>query len=418
MVPSSNKIADGLLASANDGAVHDGLRLAVPAYLEAVDALVAEDRRGEARNVLAELLAAKEKRRGFFLGRREQSALGDQRARVAGTYARLIRGDAPSEGSLDTLSQLAIEFPGDYDIRIANAEGLSQAGYLLDAVDEFRTCKSMRPDDVELDVALANLFSRLGRFDDAAETLAALNVDQLRAHRGTLDEVAAAFGRSESKDPGAHAATITRFAAGYEKLLSRDKHSDALWSALTALDAAAAAAVRGRLDGKPPVHQATPVPAAETRPTPSAASAEQVATPPATPPSAPVTATPAAASAAPPAQPAPTPTPAKRPATGGLAAFAKRKALELFADSEYDAARAELERVVKMSPDVESMEMLLECYLVLDRHADAGRIGVALADAELEAGNRPGAIATLTTLSKKITDPAVEQRRVELTQST
>ena len=398
MVPSSNKIADGLLTSAHDSAVHDGLRLAVPAYLDAVDALVAEDRKSEARNVLAELLAAKEKRRGFFLGRREQSALGDQRARVAGTYARLIRGDAPSEGSLDTLSQLAIEFPSDYDIRIANAEGLSQAGYLLDAVDELRKCKSMRPDDVELDVALANLFLRLGRLDDAANTLAALSVDQLRAHRGTFDEVVAAFGRSESTDPGARAATITRIAAGYEKLLSRDKHNDGLWNALTALDAATAAVVRARLDGKPPVHQATPVLATDPSPAPDATSPQAAATHS--------------------AQPVPPATPAKRPAAGGIAAFAKRKALELFANSEYDAARAELERVVRMAPDVESMEMLLECYLVLDRQADAARVGVALADAELAAGNRPGAIATLTTLSKKITDPAIEQRRVELTQST
>ena len=70
-----------------------------------------------------------------------------------------------------------------------------------------------------------------------------------------------------------------------------------------------------------------------------------------------------------------------------------------------------------MSPDVEALEMLLECYLVLDRHDEAAQIGVQLADAELAAGNRPGAIATLTTLSKKIANPTVEQRRVELMQN-
>ena len=108
----------------------------------------------------------------------------------------------------------------------------------------------------------------------------------------------------------------------------------------------------------------------------------------------------------------------KRPAAGGLSAFAKRKALELFANSEYEAACTQLERVVKMSPDVEALEMLLECYLALERLDDAAHVGVQLADAELAAGNRPGAIATLTTLSKKVADPTVEQRRVELMQNT
>ena len=91
--------------------------------------------------------------------------------------------------------------------------------------------------------------------------------------------------------------------------------------------------------------------------------------------------------------------------------------MELFANSEYEAASVQLQRVVKMSPDVEALEMLLECYLVLDRHDEAAQIGVQLADAELAAGNRPGAIATLTTLSKKIANPTVEQRRVELMQN-
>jgi hypothetical protein len=109
--------------------------------------------------------------------------------------------------------------------------------------------------------------------------------------------------------------------------------------------------------------------------------------------------------------------PRRAAAAAGLSAFAKRKAMELFANSEYQAASTQLERVVKMSPDVEALEMLLECYLALDRHDEAARIGVRLADAELAAGNRPGAIATLTTLSKKIANPAVEQRRIDLMKS-
>jgi hypothetical protein len=128
---------------------------------------------------------------------------------------------------------------------------------------------------------------------------------------------------------------------------------------------------------------------------------------------APVNNSPDAPSAAPPPAAAP-----KIPAAaGGLSAFAKRKALELFANSEYEAAVGQLVRVVKMSPDVEALEMLLECYLVLEKHDDAVRIGVQLADAEIAAGDRSGAIATLTTLSKKIANPTLEQRRVDLLQN-
>ena len=70
MAPSNRNTADELLESAHGSAVHDGLRLAVPRYLEAVDALISEQRREEAMSILAELLSAKEKRRGFFFGNR------------------------------------------------------------------------------------------------------------------------------------------------------------------------------------------------------------------------------------------------------------------------------------------------------------------------------------------------------------
>jgi len=167
MAPSNNRVADGLLASAHDSAVHDGLRLAVPCYLEAVDALIAEDRRDEATNVLAELLVAKEKRRGFFLGKRDQNPLGNQRPSVATKYAQLTRGFAPTETSLDVLNQIAIEFPDDFDVRVANAEALRQSGYLLDALDEYKYCKTLRSGDVDLDATLGEIYRQLGRDEDA-----------------------------------------------------------------------------------------------------------------------------------------------------------------------------------------------------------------------------------------------------------
>lgn len=453
MVPSNNNSADELLASAHDSAAQDGLRQAVGLYLEAIDALVAQGRREEATTVLAGMLAATERRRGFFLGKREQSALGDQREAVANKYAQAARGALPSEGTLDVLGQIALEFPNDFDVRLANAEALLLAGYLLDALDEYKSCKAIHRVDVDLDVKLGEVYCQLGRAEDALghvrrvvseyakagndnavaelagrllefapnaydssfDALGSLKADLLANHVDELDQLAARFAGADVSDPSARASIISKLASCYEKLIVRDPSDQKLWQALTNADADAAQDLRQRMDGKAvtATSTATAAPASAAAPEPVSALVPMplpvaAATPP------------PAVDSAPDAQPAATPAPAppKVPsAAGGLSAFAKRKALELFANSEYEAAVGQLVRVVKMSPDVEALEMLLECYLVLDKHDDAARIGVQLADAEIAAGDRSGAIATLTTLSKKIADPALEQRRVDLLQN-
>ncbi len=396
MARSSNKVADDLLTSARDSAVHDGLRLAVPQYLGAVDALVAEDRKDEARGVLAEMLAAKEKKRGFLFAKREQSALGDQRQAVAVKYAQVVLGLPPTEESLETLGQLAVEFPDEIDIRLANARALADAGYLLDALDEYTYCGSHRADDADIPAAIAVLLTRLGRTADAATAFAKLSSQTLAAHRSDLAAAVELAAQTKFEDDAARAAAVSQLRSACDSI------SDAALA--SRLDAIAPKPVEPSVAEPAP---AAAVTASETAPPAPAANATAVETTPAQP-QAPPAAAPETDGVA-----AATPQ-VRRPAAGGLSAFAKRKAFELFANSEYEAAAVQLERVVKMSPDVEALEMLLECYLVLERHAEAARTGVQLADAELAAGNRPGAIATLTTLSKKIADPNVEQRRVEL----
>lgn len=433
MAPSNNKVADSLLASARDSAVHDGLRLAVPRFLGAVEALVAEGRKEDAANVLAELLAAKEKKRGFLFAKRDDNPLGPQRPAVAKRYAQLSRDAAPTETSLDTLNLIALQYPDDPDVRLSNADALKVAGYLLDALDEYKYCLTLVPDDIDLIVRLGELYSQLGRPEDAlvharnaisalhksgndagaaavserllefapgafAESFdgfASLSGDALAKNRPHFDVVVAAFIANDALDPSARSAVAARIGECFEKLIARDPSDQTLWQALGAVDPAAAAQVRRRLD--------------------QTETAEAPPPPPAAPP--PLAMLPVAPK--PPSEPVSVGTepPRRAPAAAGLSAFAKRKAMELFANSEYEAASQQLERVVKMSPDVEALEMLLECYLALDRHDEAARIGVRLADAELAAGNRPGAIATLTTLSKKIANPAVEQRRAELMKS-
>ena len=408
MARSSNKNADSLLEAARESAVQQGLRLSVPEFFEAVDALVSEDRVPEAQDVLAEMLAAKEKVRGFFLGKREQSALGKERAAVANKYARVAFGTVPTEQSLDLLNQSALEYSDDYDIRIANAEALRQAGYLLDSLDEFQTCKAMRGDAAGVDLKLADVYAQLGRFDESAEALLSVGADDLARRRAVFDGIVAAFTASDSTDNGTRKATAAKLAGSFEKLLARDPSDEALWKALSEMDPSAADEVRAQLNGVPTRSPQPIVDAASPRVVPPEREEKNV-----TPESAvaePAGSTNGAAMVEP-AQP-------KRPSVSGLASFTKRKALDLFASGEFEAASRQLERVISMSPDRDALEMLLECYLALDRHDEAARVGVQIADADVAAGNRPAAIATLTSLSKKIADPTVEQRRVELMQST
>lgn len=404
MARSNNKNADSLLEAARESAVRQGLRLSVPEFFDAVDAYVSDGRVAEAADVLAEMLAAKEKVRGFFLGKREQSALGKERAAVANKFARVVFGAAPTEQSLDVLNQSALEFADDFDIRIANAEALRQAGYLLDSLDEFQTCKAMRADAAGVDLKLADVYAQLGRFDESADALLTVGADDLVRRRAVFDGIVAAFTASDSADNAARKATAAKLAGSFEKLLARDPSDEALWKALSEMDPSAADEVRAQLSGAPtrPPQQIVEVSAARS----AATQPEQKNV---TPEPEPASATNGAATEA-------SATP-KRPSVSGLASFTKRKALDLFASGEFEAASKQLERVISMSPDRDALEMLLECYLALDRHDEAARVGVQIADADVAAGNRPAAIATLTSLSKKIADPTVEQRRVELMQS-
>jgi len=311
-----------------------------------------------------------------------------------------VFGSTPTEQSLDILNQLALEFTDDFDVRIANAEGLRQAGYLLDSLDEFQTCKSMRGDASGVDLKLADVYAQLGRFDESADALSSVDVDDLARRRAVFDGIVAAFTASDSTDNAARKVTADKFADSFERLLKRDASDASLWKALSEMDPSAADDVRARLNGQPmPVRDGAML----ANVPPAAAALQQ-------PEIRPATIVDGAAAA-------PVPAAAKRPSVSGLASFTKRKALDLFASGEFEAASRQLERVVSMSPDRDALEMLLECYLALERHDEAARIGVRIADEDVAAGNRPAAIATLTSLSKKIADPTVEQRRVDLMQS-
>ena len=153
----------------------------------------------------------------------------------------------------------------------------------------------------------------------------------------------------------------------------------------------------------PPQRPTAPPPQATVAQTPAAPPKPAEVQPPAP---APAAAQPAAA-----AEPA-------RAAAGGTAAgiknFARRKAKELYDAGDYENAVASLERVARFGADAETLQMLLTCYAQLNRPNDAKRVGMELADLEVEAGRVESAVAALTTLAKTVPDPDVLKRRSEL----
>ena len=178
----------------------------------------------------------------------------------------------------------AIEFSDDFDVRFANAEALGHAEYFLDCLDEYKFCKSLHANDVEIDVRIGELYCRLGRADEAVasvrHTLAeyakdhndaavahlavrlldfapsafeeafgafsSLNADALAKHLAELESVADAFGKSQEPDPARRSTLTGMIASCYEKLLSRDSSNQELWQKLSNIDKTAAEQAPGR----------------------------------------------------------------------------------------------------------------------------------------------------------------------------
>jgi tetratricopeptide (TPR) repeat protein len=159
--------ADRLLTTAQELSARDGLRAAVLAYMEAVDALVAEKRIAQAQTVMIDLLKAQEKKKGLF-GRTDKNPLGSERVTVGLKFAEIAPKGAPTEDALDQLGYLAQDFPDELTIRRANADALRLSGYAADAIDEYRYCAGAVPDDAEVNQHISDLYVGIGRPDDAA----------------------------------------------------------------------------------------------------------------------------------------------------------------------------------------------------------------------------------------------------------
>jgi tetratricopeptide (TPR) repeat protein len=178
--------ASSKLAKAQELAALKGLRAAIPLYVEATDALASERGYDAAVGVLADVLNAREKKRSLF-GSKQVNPLGPDRAIIAKQFAKMTRGGQVNDKLLELLSAVAVENPDDAEIRLANAEGLYRAGYIADAIDEYRYCEKLLPDDGALVARLGELYAVMSRNTEAVDHLRRGIGELMQSHH--FDEV-------------------------------------------------------------------------------------------------------------------------------------------------------------------------------------------------------------------------------------
>ncbi|HKW44067.1 MAG TPA: hypothetical protein VJN22_00335 [Candidatus Eremiobacteraceae bacterium] len=441
--------ADLLLTTAQEISSRDGLRGAVLAYLEAIDALVAEKRVAQAQTVMIDLLKAQEKKKGLF-GRTDKNPLGSERVTVGLKFAEIAPKAALSEDALDQLGYLAQDFPDELAIRRANADALRKSGYAADAIDEYRYCAGALPDDADVNQNIAELYIGIGRPDDAAGYLArALRLygkrgefDKLAAHAETLIELSPAslgdlidllspapgeslVGHVNLLDELAHRVTHAgvldasqkakareQLQALYERLVLADRSSEAAASGLEKLKADGAVTDRRRSNSAPAAEPA-PISAPEAPPVEQApVAAADVPEPAADVATAPAETAPSErAEPEPPSEPAPRKSPS---APNALAAYTRRKATDLFNAGDFAGAVMCYERLLRGGAEIESLEGAMNCYLALTRTQDAARVAVELVNAKEDAGDLDGALKTIDQIAAVSDDANFSTRRMEL----
>ncbi len=464
-------LASNKLAKAQEVAALKGLRAAVPFYLEATDALAEESRYDAAVGVLAEVLNAREKKRSLF-GSKEVNPLGPDRLTVAKQFAKLTREGQVNDSLLELLSALALENPDDPDIRLANAEGLYRAGYMADAIDEFRYCEKLIPDDGALVARLGELYAIMSRNGEAVEHLRQGIGELMQAHQ--FDDVP--FFAAKLIEVDAQAANdVQRWISSLpEDALgkSREQVSHLLDIVREkGLDDGRWSSIEQRLDGLSPKQQTSgfiqivSAPAAQLAEEPAApapqapqetASEQEAQAEPDQPvwgsqtapvstrhiawddvssvepasedemrmllgpsaqdaPADPATTMPSANGVhVAQSRPATTPKPTVAALPPGLAAFTRRKADAAFTAGDFAGAAQSFERLLKGGFDAEIAAPLLECYLGTERYAEAASLGLQLADHQADSGQLEKAVATLALILEHTADPEVARRHNEL----
>jgi tetratricopeptide (TPR) repeat protein len=457
------------LARAQEVAALKGLRAAVGLYVEATDSLAEEGRWNAAVHILAEVLNTREKKRNLF-GSREINPLGPDRILVGKQFAKLTRHAEINDSILELLGSLAVENPDEPIIRLANAEGLYRGAYMADAIDEYRYCEKLIPDDGAIQARLGELYAIMSRNAEA--------VDYLRRGIGELmqaqhfDEVPFFARKLLEASPNA-APDILRWLESLPEDAFSEKRDDILAVVDRAreagLDDARWSALEERLDALPPralVEQLTQAdkfefalePAAGESATATSEEAPEPASEPAYSSSPSIwqdgsglasasdeeirsllgapneavesaqsepalsnglsaaqqASQPASASYAPSVSIGSTQPTAAGGLPPGLAAFTRRKGDTAYAAGDFAAAASSYERLIKAVFDQDVAANLVDCYLGLQRFDDAAALGLQVADTYAEAGELEKALAVLATIMEHTANPAIERRHSEL----
>jgi tetratricopeptide (TPR) repeat protein len=469
---SSSKVA-----RAQEVAALKGLRAAVPLYVDATDALASESRWEAAVSILAEVLNTREKKRSLF-GSKEVNPLGPDRAVIGKHFAKLTRHAEMNDSILELLGALATENPDDPLIRLANAEGLYRGAYMADAIDEYRYCEKLIPDDGAIQARLGELYAIMSRNAEAVdylrrgigELMQARHFDDVPAFAKKLLEVSPQAApdvlrwlESFPEDAfSAHRADIT-------SVVDRAREAgldDARWAnieeRLAVLPARAITTTSRLSETEPQVvgEYTAPAEVAAEPPVPHEAETSLETVPPV---AEPVHASssawddvsnvepasedeirilfgaPAETSETRQSQPAspnglsaggkPAPaTPGYTPSVSigstqptaagglppGLAAFTRRKGDTAYAAGDFAGAAASYERLMKAVFDRDVAANLVECYLGLERFDDAVALGLQLADNYAEGDELDKALSMLAMIMEHTSNPAVEQRHSEL----
>jgi len=464
--------ASNKLAKAQEVAALKGLRAAVPLYVEATDALAAEKRYDAAVGVLTEVLNARDKKRSLF-GSKQVNPLGPDRAVIAKQFAKMTRGGQVNDTLLELLSTVAVENPDDPDIRLANAEGLYRAGYMADAIDEYRYCEKLIPDDGALVARLGELYAIMSRNAEAVEHLRRGIGELMQSHhfdsvpffslklieiepqaavdaQRWLESLPDETWSSERGEIG-HLLNAMRD-KGLEdgRLVTLEERLSAL-PAVTedvAVDFPSTEAEDEAVEFTPSAHgtreqERAPAEASEDEPAeepepvwgakagnvtigrtawedvsavePASEDEMRMLLGPSE--STATSANNGAMKSAPTPSAAPksaAPSPAGSGLPPGLAAFTRRKADAAFTGGDFAGAAQSYERLLKGGFDAEVATPLLECYLGTERFSEAAQLSLQLADHQAEVGDLDKALETLALVLEHTADPDVEQRRAEL----
>lgn len=466
-------VASSKLAKAQQLSAAKGVRNALSLYLEAAQDLAAERRYDDAVQVLLDLLNLRERKRSLF-GAKEINPLAAERLSLGKHFAQFTRLAAVTDPILELLGSLAAEFPDEPELRLANAEALYRGAYIADAIDEYRYCEKISPNDGSVIARLGELYAMMSRqseavdylrrgiarlqesgqcaglahfvlklfeidhecANDAHDWLYSLSDEDFAQQRTDIGRLLNAVREAGADDDSRWAAVEQRLAQlpavvapepPQPQELQPQEVSASDWDTSSAGEPAgedemreffAASATRSVATAQAPQNGVAA--AAETQEEESAPpqpTTLQVNAGRSTATSLTEESQTSAPISAPPEKRAPVSAASSdivSPLPPGLAAYTRRKADGLLASGDYEGASTCYERLLRAGFEPSVAEPLLRCYLESGKVSDGIALGLQLADHQSQAGELDHAVQTLAKVLEYTDDAEVTQRHSEL----